>query len=1013
MSWRLSLVALWLAGPSLAGAASPAAAASAAANRVAFEKTVLPFVNKYCLSCHNEEKDRGGVNFQAFGSLDAALKDRKTWDAVVHNLRARTMPPKNKPQPAAAETETVLAAVEAGLTAVDCQANRDPGRPTLRRLNRAEYNNTIRDLCGVEGNFAEAFPSDDVGYGFDNIGDVLSMPPILLEKYLAAAEKITDKMVGLKDPPQPTNMFLANWMFFDGEGTKSRKDGEKTITFHSNGTLVADVNVAFDGGYKYKLKANRTGPAGDPLEVQLTVDGKVVGDFKVDAKTTRLEAKELVRLPKGKHKVGVVLLNHKAGAGGEQTLVIHSGGFEGPLGLGGPSYPPSHHRLLGRFAETPKIPQVEQAAVARSVVAEFARKAYRRPVAPAEVERLVGFYELARRQGDDFEAGVKLMLRAVLVSPNFLFKVEVDPNPADPTPHPVGQFELATRLSYFLWSSMPDDELYQAAAAGKLRDPQVVEAQARRMLKDPKASALTENFAGQWLQLRLLPGFMPDKDQFWKFGPQLKEAMERETQSYFEHVARDDRSVLEFLDSDYSFLNEALAKHYGVPGVKGEEFRKVTFAAELANQRGGVLTHGSVLAITSNPTRTSPVKRGKWILENILGSPPPPAPPDVPELDEGKKAAASGSLRQRMELHRKNPACASCHQRMDPLGFGFENFDAVGTWRDKDGGFKIDPAGELPDGSSFRGPKELRQLLVKQRADEFLHCLSEKMVTYATGRGVEYYDKCVLDDISRAVKADGHKFSRLVVEVVEVRTVPETPWQEGGKMTQPLSRRTLLKGVGAAVALPVLDAMLPALASAAPAATGTRPTRLAWLYVPNGKHMADWTPATEGAGYKTPWIMEPLEAHKGDFSVLTGLTLDKARANGDGGGDHARANAAFLTGRQPRKTYGADLRAGLSIDQFAADRVGRDTKFGSIELGCERGGQAGNCDSGYSCAYSSSISWRGETTPAGKGDRPEGRVRTPVRGRRPEGVGRHPRQARGVQQVDPRLRAGRRQVAAH
>jgi hypothetical protein len=401
---------------------------------------------------------------------------------------------------------------------------------------------------------------------------------------------------------------------------------------------------------------------------------------------------------------------------------------------------------------------------AQRILERFASRAYRRPVRGEELNRLLRFVEMAEKDHESFETGIGLAMQAVLVSPHFLFRVEMDRRPNDPAAiHSINDYELASRLSYFLWSSMPDDELFELARNKTLHEPEMLEKQVRRMLKDPRSLALVENFAGQWLQLRNLKEFKPDPDLFPSFDDKLRSAMLKETELFFENIIREDRGILDFIDADYTFVNERLAKHYGLSDVNGEEFRRVSLTS---TPRGGILTQAAVLSVTSNPTRTSPVKRGKWILENILGTPPPPPPPGVEELKNDKQAVLSGSLRQRMEQHRANPNCATCHQRMDPLGFGFENFDAIGAWRTQEGKFAIDPAGALPNGQSFAGPTELRAIL-KTRQEAFARCLAEKMLTYALGRGVERYDRCTLDNIVKSAGKDHYKFSRLVIDIVK------------------------------------------------------------------------------------------------------------------------------------------------------------------------------------------------------------------------------------------------------
>jgi hypothetical protein len=605
-------------------AGKPAAAPPKKPEQANFAKDIAPLLAKYCVKCHGGEKPRAKIALDKFKEDAEVDKNRMTWERVAKAVRNRDMPPRFRmtQQPTTAEREQLSAWLDATLGAVDCGLKRDPGRVTIRRLNRTEYNNTIRDLVGVRFQPAEDFPADDVGYGFDNIGDVLTLPPLLMEKYLAAAERIIE------------------------EAFKSPELKKK---------LIGDPPLA--------------------------------------------DAKPRVRMDSG-----------------------------------------------------------------RKVLSEFARRAFRRSVTKEEVERFVSLIELADKNGDGYEKGIQLALEAVLVSSHFLFRIELDKEPGNPDAvHPVTDFELATRLSYFLWSSMPDDELLRLAEQEALRKDGNLDQQVRRMLKDPKAAALVENFAGQWLQLRNLKSAAPDPETYPTFDEALRAAMVKETELFFETVMKEDRSILEFIDADFTFVNERLAKHYGIAGVKGDEFRRVALTG---GARGGVLTQASILTLTSNPTRTSPVKRGKWMLENLLGAPPPPPPPNVPELKDDKDVVLSGSLRQRMEQHRAKPDCAVCHDKLDPLGFGFENFDGIGGWRVKDGKFDIDPSGVLPDGQKFKGPAELRTIL-KGRGAEFRHCLSEKMLTYALGRGLEYYDKCAVDDIAAATAKNQDRSSALVLAVVQ------------------------------------------------------------------------------------------------------------------------------------------------------------------------------------------------------------------------------------------------------
>jgi hypothetical protein len=621
MTWRLSpraslglLLALALLPfvPRIAGAQKKV---DPPADDAPFQKDVVPFLKQYCTTCHGGKRPRADFNLERF--LDPASVDdrRDIWDKVVHNLKSGEMPPAIRKQPPPELREKVATWLAKQLATVDCTKRQDPGRVTLRRLNRTEYNNTIRDLVGVDFEPAKDFPADDIGYGFDNIGDVLALSPLLLEKYLAAAETIVERAW---QSPEAKQRILIRPL-----------DGDKT-----------QENV-------------------------------------------------------------------------------------------------------------------------RAVVESFARRAYRRPVLADEVDKLLRFVELAEKSGDTAEKGVQLAVQAVLVSPQFLFRVETVRGGRKDNPiQPISEFELASRLSYFLWSTMPDDELFRLAGQRQLKAE--LDNQVKRMLRDPKARALTDNFAGQWLQLRNLANLTPDPELFPNFDDALRQAMVKETELFFEAVVKEDRSVLDFIDADFTFVNDRLAKHYGIPGVTGKEFRRVPLTGE---QRGGILTQASVLSVTSNPTRTSPVKRGKWILDNILNTPPPPPPPEVPELSEDQADVASAPLRQRMEKHRSKAECAQCHQRMDPLGFGLENYDAIGGWRTKDGKFDIDPSGTLPGGTTFNGPKGLRAI-VRSKADEFRRCLAEKLLTYALGRGVEAFDKCALDNICQAVDNNQNRFSALVLAVV-------------------------------------------------------------------------------------------------------------------------------------------------------------------------------------------------------------------------------------------------------
>jgi mono/diheme cytochrome c family protein len=729
-----------------------------------FADSVRPVFAQFCITCHNDKKVSGGVSFEPFKTAADARKARDVWDTVKEQLEAKKMPPKNKPQPTDAQRKAIVAWIDTVAIKTDCGLARDPGRPTIRRLNKSEYNNTIRDLVGVDFKPADNFPSDDVGYGFDNIGDVLSMPPILLEKYLAAAEQVLDKAVEVPKPIAVVKDFFRPQNVRTTLGPFAKADN-KRVFLNQAGAAYFSYEFLYEGEYILRARAfgEKVGP--DLPKLVIHLDKKPLKSFEVDGTEAKPKTFETrTKVPAGRHELRFEFPNAFEEKTGEQTkkrslsLVVME--IEGPLHPI-PKPPGETHKHI--FIASPTGPN-DRGTAARKILQTFATRAYRRPVKPDELDRLVKLFKFADQPNEPFEAAVKHALTAVLVSPQFLFRIERDAEPNNPDAvHPISQYELATRLSYFLWSSMPDDELFKLAGENKLRDPMVLDAQIRRMLKDPKSSALVENFAGQWLMLRSVASMTPDKKTYPTFTPALRDAMVKETELYFDYVMRQDRSVMEFLDSDYTFVNDKLAKHYGIPGNFGREFKKVTLSD---HSRGGVLTQASILTVTSNPTRTSPVKRGKWILENILGTPPPPPPPDVPALEEDNKAVLTGSLRQRMEKHRTNPNCAVCHAKLDPLGFGLENFDGIGAFREKDGNFKVDPAGELPDGSKFSGPAELRKVLIA-KGDLFRKNLADKMLTYALGRGLEWYDRCTVDDMVAGLKKGNDRFSSLVMAVVQ------------------------------------------------------------------------------------------------------------------------------------------------------------------------------------------------------------------------------------------------------
>lgn len=741
-------------------------AASVLAGRAAvaesrFEKEIRPLLSRYCFDCHGKTRQKADLSLEAYRDTTAARKDHTVWEKVRHHIRSREMPPEDNPQPTEAERNLIVRWIETDLFPLDC-SKPDPGRVTLRRLNRAEYSNTIRDLVGVDFRAGENFPPDDSGYGFDNIGDVLSLSPPLLEKYLLAAEQILDQaIVTDRKPALPRQSFPAAQFKITGGGAL---DG-CCVNLFSVGEVSVPCSIAATGEYVLRVTAYGQQAGPEPARMGLKVDGREIQTLDVketESAPGRFETR--LKLAAGSHRLSAAFLNDYFNPDDpnprrrDRNLVVQSIELEGPLDAPPPPLPETHRRI---FICQPKA--TAPGDCARRTIESFARRAFRRPVAAKELDRLVTLFDRASRAGESFERAIQITLQAVLISPHFLFRGELQPEPDNPrVTHKIDEFGLASRLSYFLWSSMPDDELFALAEKGRLRKD--LAAQVRRMVRDPKSRAFVENFAGQWLQLRNLELVQPDSREFPAFNRDLRAAMARETELFFEHVLREDRSVMEFIDADYSFVNDRLARHYGLKGVKGPEFRRVSLAG---TPRGGVITHASVLTITSNPTRTSPVKRGKWVLENLLAEPPPPAPPDVPPLREGKSAAASASLRQRMEQHRDNPACSSCHELMDPIGFGLENFDAVGAWREKEGRFPIDASGRLASGETFLGAAQLRAILATQKRQAFARCLVEKVLTYALGRGLEYYDRCAVDQILRELERHDYRFSALLLGVAD------------------------------------------------------------------------------------------------------------------------------------------------------------------------------------------------------------------------------------------------------
>jgi hypothetical protein len=784
-----------------------------------YDNLVRPFVAENCVPCHGYKKQKNGLNLESFESAASLTDDHDRWSEVVKKLRAREMPPEEEPQPPEHQRQAVASWLAKELERIDKLTPPDPGRVTTRRLNRTEYNNTVRDLLGVDIRPADDFPQDDAGYGFDNIADVLSLSPVLMEKYISAAEKVT--RTALFGPPllKPTLTRLRS----DGRRVRDAKTfpGNYDVTGLSlPNAFHAMYRVPVDGDYVVRAALGGLRPVGsEPIEITLWIDDRLVHTIPFDPERS-------ATFNDDRQDFGGQMVEFKARltAGDRHIAASIPRIFEGlPPRLNGPNpstrptppprefkpppnAPPERIAQLRKTfddtqAELAKIPMngvrintldiggpygqttgptratlqkiytcghltgAHTSMCARRIVTDFARRAYRRPVTTRELAPYIKLTEEAAKEEGSLAEGLAVGLQAILVSPDFLFRIERDranTGSASAAHYPISQHELATRLAYFLWSSMPDAQLRRAADLGTLRNPAVLAAQVRRMLRDPRSNALADNFGGQWLQFRALESVTRDRERYPDFEDYLRLSMRRETELFIEDVIQHDRKVLDFIDGKYSFVNERLARHYGIPDVSGPEFRRVDLND---TPRGGVLTQASVLTVSSYATRTSPVLRGRWVLDNLLDAPPPEPPADVPNLKE-EEIGTSASMREQLELHRKDPTCASCHRRMDPLGFGLENFDATGAWRTMDGKFPIDATGTLPDGRKFDGPEELRKIL---RADHqaFEHCLTAKLLTYALGRGLERYDKRTVSGIVSRLPEHEYRFSGLILEIVK------------------------------------------------------------------------------------------------------------------------------------------------------------------------------------------------------------------------------------------------------
>jgi len=728
---------------------------AATVDTAGFDAKVRPILLKTCSGCHNAGVRSGDLNLAPY--LDAATvsTDRTTWEKILRKIESGEMPPKGIPRPPQAQLAELTAFLHSEFARADAALKPDPGRVVARRLNRNEYRNTIRDLLAVDFPAERDFPTDDSGNGFDNIGDILTVSPVLMQKYLEAAETIASAALGA-DPLPAKPLERA---YETKAGTLRRLDYD---------TVEARHRVDFDGDYvvRFGFPGSR-GADAKAVMMSFSMDGRVLDSMEVETKPSKLvyfdpfsDGEMRLYLPAGDHVFRAAFenddfvktfTNDKDAYSAKKNKFIASITFIGP-------YPskvekPSRKRILVCD------PASEEGCIER-ILTTVAHRAWRRPVTGAEVAGLAKFVSMASAEGKSTEQGIQLALEAVLVSPDFLFRIEHDPNPDEV--HRVSDVELASRLSYFLWSSMPDDDLLSAAESGQLHEPAVLDAQVKRMLADPKAQALSANFAGQWLEIRNLDSIAPDPKLFPEWTQGLKNDLRTETEMFFQYILRENRPIAEFLDARYTFLNGPLAKFYGIGGVQGPDFRRVELTT---GQRGGVVTQAGVLAVANSyPNRTSPTLRGKFILDNILGTPPPPAPPDVPALDVSE-IGTGVSMRKQLEQHRSDPYCASCHSKMDTLGFGLENYNAIGKWRTADGWFPVDPSGTMPDGKSFQTPAEMRSVLLDS-LPLFSRCLTEKMMTYALGRGMQASDNRALDEIGTVLAADRYRFQTLISQIV-------------------------------------------------------------------------------------------------------------------------------------------------------------------------------------------------------------------------------------------------------
>ena len=735
---------------------------------IALKNKAVELFQNYCVGCHNQAEAMSGVRVDHVMETATFIEHRDNWKRVVEVLRFGSMPPEDEEQPSPKELKQMQSWLSDRINSIDCDLINDPGRVTIRRLNRLEYNNTIRDLFGIDFKPADDFPSDDVGEGFDNIGDVLSLPPLLLEKYLTAAEQISQRVVYVPGA-ESANEIRINRDDFSINGGGRLSGVAQDIDFHSNGTATINVKIQAKGKYEFSVDAGAQQAGPELARIELGLNGTTLLKQSVSARrnTPRSYAVAMDLLP-GQHKIQLSFVNdfynpkHPDPAQRDRNIYFSKLKLVGPV-----SVPVDDLSEFNKLIHK-NIPAASNEIRQRALVVlnGLIHRVFRRELSPSEIEPYIDLVELVVKRNEGFQRGIQVAITAILVSPRFLFRLEKGNTEVPKNGvRRLDDYELASRLSYFIWCSTPDDELLNLAREGKLSNEKVLRGQLSRMLGDPRVRGLTIGFATQWLNLRNLVEVAPDPNVY-DFSDQLRDSMQQETELFFEHVLQKNRSVIEFINGKYTFVNQTLATHYGLknPIASGDKDQFALVSLE-GIPRSGILTHGSILTLTSNPNRTAPVMRGKWIMENILGVRPPDPPADVPEIAAAKLSLPDASFREQLNLHRENAVCASCHDQMDPLGFGFENFDGIGKYRSMEGKFPIDSSGVLPSGEKFDGPMELVDILTTSR-DSFARTLTERMLVFALGRGLDYYDDCAVDKIMKNLKKDDYRFQTVILQIV-------------------------------------------------------------------------------------------------------------------------------------------------------------------------------------------------------------------------------------------------------